>query len=71
MGPPSSSNPFLSEAEIRWWSWCVIGSAQGQIGAVERRPDFRSYLAREPVIIALLSALAVVCFLAVTGDCTR
>src|SRR5579863_1184430 len=43
------------------------GSQGDTIGASENQRDLRFYLTREPLILALLSALAVVLFLAVGG----
>jgi tetratricopeptide (TPR) repeat protein len=45
----------------------VIGFWQEKFAATGKRLDLRSFVTREPVILALLSVLAVVCFLAVTG----
>ena len=45
----------------------MVGLRRDNLGAIRKRLDLRPYLTREPVILALLFALAVVLFLAVTG----
>lgn len=45
----------------------MLRSLRNKLGAMGRRLDLRPYLAREPAMLALLFAVAVVSFLAVSG----